>query len=128
MNKQEFLSGVYTYSDVKREIEPIVEKHLSTFDIKLAYLKVTDFSQEHLIVLAISKDYRLWKLEYTLYNPYKWQKHVIQSSAKLKENSLRELKGVRQTFTEIQGFNEEEANQACLKFFLESKTFCQKAK
>lgn len=48
----------------------------------------------------------------------------MQSSAKPVETI--ELRNLRSNFIEIQGMSEVEADEACLKFFLESTTCLQK--
>lgn len=111
----------FSKNEFVQEVTPLVERALRAYDCDIAYFKVTNVSERNYKILAISKSYALWHLEFEVHNPERWEHHAIQSSSSLKY--CTELIELRKSFEEIQGLSAEETNSECLKFFITTKPF-----
>ena len=125
-NNTNFSLVNYEYSFILSELRPLVEHYFRRSNTKLRVLgiKVIDRSDDIASILVLTSMKTLWSFKYSFSNPENWENHKLQSSAKTVETV--ELHNLRTNFIEFQGMTIAEADEACLKFFLESNTCLQR--
>lgn len=116
----------YEYRFIMSELRPLVEHYFfrNRNDLSIVGIKLINRDDNVATLLVFTNQRTLWSFKYTFANPDNWEIHKLQSSAKMIE--ITELINLRTNFIEIQGMSESEANEAALKFFIESTTCLQK--
>lgn len=116
----------YDYTFIMSELRPLVERYFrrSGTDTNILGVKLISRDNNIASILVFTNKKTLWSFKYKFVNPENWEVHKLQSSGK--HTDIMELKNLRSNFIDIQGMSEVEADEACLKFYLESTTCLQK--
>lgn len=117
MNLEQFQSHNYSYQDLADEIKPLVMHKCKAEDIDFADMKIIKFNRKEFHVLVLTCGYKLWKFEFEMLNPERWNVHVIQSSAKVLH--IYELLNSKATT------NQKALKEECLDFFESAKCFIE---
>lgn len=116
----------YEYNDILNELRPLIDRYFVRYGINVSVtgIKLTNRSNNIAAILALTNKKTLWSFKYSFLNPENWEAHQLQSSAKPIE--IVELTHLRSNFIEFQGMTESEADEACLKFFIDASTCLHK--
>ena len=117
MNLEQFLSHNYSYQDLETRLKLMVIHKCKTEDIDFDEMKIIKFNRKEFHVLVLTRDCRLWRLEFAMLNPENWKVHVIQSSAK-----ILHIYELLDTGISI---NKEHAKRECIDFFESAKCFIE---
>lgn len=125
-NKKQFALVDYDYNFILYELRPLIERYFrrENTDLSIFGIKVINRAEDIASLLVLTTKKTLWSFKYNFVNPENWEVHKLQSSAKPVE--IVELRNLRSNFIEIQGMSPVEADEACLKFFIDSSTCLQK--
>ncbi|MCI8273404.1 MAG: hypothetical protein HFJ55_04910 [Clostridia bacterium] len=115
-----------SYKNIVEEIKPLIDRYLRHDDPNVSLFGIKLIEREELSAsfLVIASNKMLWSFKYEFVHPENWDVHPLQSSAKVVEHD--ELHSIRQNFTGLQGMTEQEADDASMKFFLDSPTCLQR--
>ena len=121
MEIKDFDLKEYDMKEMATEVKPVVERCLLQEGAENAYFKIIEVDKQEFVVLVITKTCTLWRIEFVLENPEKWESNPVQSSARV--HKCIELTELRRDFEELQGLSSEETNKAMLNFFMEAKSW-----
>ena len=114
MEREKFLNKNFSYEEAKTEIAPII-RHFFGEDEQLLEFKITSLNEQSFSVMAISTEWNVWRMDYRLMAPERWERNPIQSSARLDRS---EIIALRENFAE---------DEICMRFYREALNYEGKA-